>query len=107
MLTCAAVNLATHYIAKNPAKPSELSDNPSKGSIICTASNAGIYPFPIAPIYAATKHAVVGLVRSLARKLEQEQIQINALAPAVIGELYHWDLRAIVELTADRNKHCS
>lgn len=40
----------------------------------------------MAPIYSATKHAVIGLVRSLARGLEKEQIRINALAPAVIGE---------------------
>jgi NAD(P)-dependent dehydrogenase (short-subunit alcohol dehydrogenase family) len=55
-----------------------------KGRIICTASNAGLYPFPVAPLYAATKHAVVGLVRSLGRPLQQQEIQINALAPAVI-----------------------
>lgn len=58
----------------------------SKGTIICTASNAGLYSFPIAPIYAATKSGVIGLVRGLARGLEKESIQINALAPAVIGK---------------------
>ncbi|RHZ44197.1 putative short chain dehydrogenase/reductase [Aspergillus thermomutatus] len=78
------VKLAAHYMAKNAARGSESSPNLSKGSIICTASNAGIYAFPIAPLYAATKSGVIGLVRSLARSLEQEQIQINALAPAVI-----------------------
>jgi NAD(P)-dependent dehydrogenase (short-subunit alcohol dehydrogenase family) len=57
-----------------------------KGSIVCTASNAGLYPLPIAPMYAASKFGVVGTVRSLARPLLQEGIQINALAPAVIGE---------------------
>jgi NAD(P)-dependent dehydrogenase (short-subunit alcohol dehydrogenase family) len=78
-----AVKLAAHYMVKNPPRGSET--GLSKGSIICTASNAGIYPFPIAPLYAATKSGVIGLVRSLARSLEREQIQINALAPAVIG----------------------
>jgi NAD(P)-dependent dehydrogenase (short-subunit alcohol dehydrogenase family) len=78
-----AVKLAAHYMAKNP--PRETESGSSKGSIICTASNAGIYPFPIAPLYAATKSGVIGLVRSLARSLQQERIQINALAPAVIG----------------------
>jgi NAD(P)-dependent dehydrogenase (short-subunit alcohol dehydrogenase family) len=57
----------------------------SRGTIICTASNAGIYPFPMAPLYAATKAGVIGLVRSLARPLGQADIQINALAPSVIG----------------------
>lgn len=67
-----------------PGSARGLGSGLSKGSIICTASNAGIYPFPIAPLYAATKSGVIGLVRSLARPLEREQIQINALAPAVI-----------------------
>ncbi|KAL2830306.1 hypothetical protein BDW59DRAFT_158636 [Aspergillus cavernicola] len=73
-----SVKLALHYIAKNKVV------NGSKGSVICTASNAGLYPFPMAPVYSATKHGIVGLVRSLARLLEREQIQINGLAPAVI-----------------------
>jgi NAD(P)-dependent dehydrogenase (short-subunit alcohol dehydrogenase family) len=74
------VKLALHYIAMNEAV------NGSKGTVICTASNAGVYPFPMAPVYSATKHGVIGLVRSLARPLEREQIQINGFAPAVIGE---------------------
>lgn len=60
----------------------------SNGLIVCTASNAGLYPFPVAPLYASTKSGVIGLVRSLARRLEQDKIRINALAPAVIGELF-------------------
>lgn len=75
-----AVQLGIHYISRNTA-----SETNSKGLIVCTASNAGLYPFAVAPMYAATKHGVIGLVRSLARSLEIEQIQINALAPAVIG----------------------
>lgn len=80
-----AVHLGIHYISKNA--PADAGDGKplSKGSIICTASNAGLYAFPMAPVYSATKHGVIGLVRSLAPKLEREQIQINALAPAVIG----------------------
>lgn len=75
-----AIYLAIHYIKKNEA------NGVSKGSIIATASNAGLYAFSVAPIYAATKFGVVGLVRSLARPLAKELIQVNALAPAVLGE---------------------
>ena len=80
-MTDLGVQLALHYISKNERK-----SNKEKGSIICTASNAGLYAFPMAPIYSATKHGVIGLVRSLARSIwEKERIRINALAPAVIG----------------------
>jgi NAD(P)-dependent dehydrogenase (short-subunit alcohol dehydrogenase family) len=58
-----------------------------RGSIICTASNAGLYPFPLQPLYAASKFAIVGLVRSLGPVYAQPHIgiRINALAPAVLG----------------------
>ena len=65
-------------------KPTD-SSAPSRGSIIVTASNAGLYPLPMAPLYATSKFGVVGLVRSLAKRLLKSKIQINALAPAVLG----------------------
>lgn len=73
------MNLAVYYMRKNTV------ENGSRGLIICTASNAGIYPFPVAPVYGTSKHAVVGAVRSLAKPLAAEGIQINGLAPSVIG----------------------
>lgn len=76
-----AVKLAVHYMSKNDKNGS------SRGSIICTASNAGLYPFPVSPLYAASKSGVIGLVRSTAPILERHNIQINALAPAVLGML--------------------
>ena len=51
------------------------------GSIVVTASLAGLAPVPMDPIYAANKHAVVGLVRSLGPALESEGIRINAICP--------------------------
>ncbi|GMF69533.1 unnamed protein product [Aspergillus oryzae] len=77
-----AVHLAIHYMYKNATKDPAASSN---GLIVCTASNAGLYPFPMAPMYATTKAGVVNLVRSLARPLVAEKIRINALAPAVIA----------------------
>ncbi|KAG8164244.1 hypothetical protein KVR01_006162 [Diaporthe batatas] len=72
------VKLAIHYMNKNA------SAGPSRGSIICTASNAGLYPFPVSPLYAAAKAGVIGLVRSTAPIVERHKIQINGLAPAVL-----------------------
>jgi len=52
------------------------------GSIIATASLSGLYSFRADPLYAASKHAVVGLVRSAALRTRREGIYINAIAPA-------------------------
>ncbi|KAJ4392565.1 hypothetical protein N0V85_006957 [Neurospora sp. IMI 360204] len=70
-----------------PTSPStgSASSKRSRGSIICTASNAGLYPFPISPLYAASKAGVIALVRSAARVLARGDIQINALAPATLA----------------------
>lgn len=54
---------------------------PNGGSIVATASLAGLTAVPMDVIYAATKHAVVGFVRSVAPQLEGRGIRINALCP--------------------------
>jgi NAD(P)-dependent dehydrogenase (short-subunit alcohol dehydrogenase family) len=54
---------------------------PSGGRIVCTASLAGLTAVPEDPVYAATKHAVVGFVRSVAPTLESRGISINAVCP--------------------------
>jgi NAD(P)-dependent dehydrogenase (short-subunit alcohol dehydrogenase family) len=51
------------------------------GRIVCTASLAGLTAVPDDPIYAATKHAVVGFVRSAAAALGSRGISINAVCP--------------------------
>lgn len=53
------------------------------GAIVATASLAGIMGFAPDPIYTLTKHAVVGLVRSLAPQLERDGITINAVCPGI------------------------
>ena len=55
---------------------------PDGGSIVATASLAGLVSAPLDPVYAATKHAVVGLVRAVAPQLAGRGIRINALCPA-------------------------
>jgi NAD(P)-dependent dehydrogenase (short-subunit alcohol dehydrogenase family) len=54
---------------------------PDGGSIVATASLAGLTATPMDPIYSATKHAVVGFVRSCAPELARRGIRINALCP--------------------------
>ena len=51
------------------------------GAIVVTASVAGLCALPQDPVYAATKHFAVGLVRSLAEPLREHGITINAICP--------------------------
>lgn len=52
----------------------------SRGSIIFTVSNAGFYPGGGGPLYTASKHAVVGLIKELAFELGPK-IRVNGVAP--------------------------
>ena len=54
---------------------------PAGGRIVCTASLAGLTAVPDDPVYALTKHAVVGFVRSVAPALGARGIAINAVCP--------------------------
>jgi NAD(P)-dependent dehydrogenase (short-subunit alcohol dehydrogenase family) len=54
---------------------------PGGGSIVATASLAGLTGMPGDPAYTATKHAVVGWVRAAAPALAERGIRLNALCP--------------------------
>jgi NAD(P)-dependent dehydrogenase (short-subunit alcohol dehydrogenase family) len=55
----------------------------SGGSILVTASATGMRPSPEV-LYAATKHAVIGLVRSLGPVLVADGVAINAICPGLV-----------------------
>jgi 2,3-dihydroxy-2,3-dihydrophenylpropionate dehydrogenase len=52
----------------------------ARGCVVCTASVASFHPAGGGPLYTASKHAVLGLVRQLAHELAPE-IRVNAVAP--------------------------
>ncbi len=56
---------------------------PPGGRIVCTASLGGLTAMPDDPVYAATKHAVVGFVRSVAPPLQGRGISINLVCPGI------------------------
>jgi NAD(P)-dependent dehydrogenase (short-subunit alcohol dehydrogenase family) len=55
------------------------------GAIVVTASLSGLTPYPQDPIYSMTKHAVVGLTRSLGEPLQADGITINCVCPGFVS----------------------
>lgn len=55
------------------------------GSIICTSSLAGLKGAKKASAYIASKHAVVGLVKSVAIEYAAKNIRVNAINPGPIS----------------------
>ena len=54
------------------------------GSIVNIASLAATYGMPYGLHYTASKAAVIGLTRGLARELGRDRIRVNALAPSAV-----------------------
>jgi (+)-trans-carveol dehydrogenase len=62
------------------------------GSLILTASSAGLRTFSGLTSYVAAKHGVVGLAKALAVELGPQWVRVNALCPGNVSTpMYHND----------------
>jgi NAD(P)-dependent dehydrogenase (short-subunit alcohol dehydrogenase family) len=57
----------------------------SGGAIVVTASVGGVTGVSFNPAYAASKHGVIGLVRSMAEAFAAKGVRINALCPGGVN----------------------
>lgn len=56
------------------------------GSIVNTSSFVGMVASPTGAMYAATKHAVIGMTRGAALAYAKQGIRINTVCPTIIGD---------------------
>lgn len=54
------------------------------GAILFTASGLGLHGRPMIAMYSAAKHAIVGLMRSLALEFGPDGLRVNAVCPGIV-----------------------
>ena len=86
------VNVVGVFLGMKHVLPVMLKQN--RGSIINTASIAGLIGSPDIPAYTASKHAVIGLTKTAAIECTGTQVRVNCVCPGLIESRM---LSAIVE----------
>lgn len=77
-----AVNVKPAYLACHFLLPHLLQRG--AGSIVNVSSNGGLVGRPADPLYNASKHALIGLTKSLALAYAQQGVRVNAVCPGPV-----------------------
>jgi NAD(P)-dependent dehydrogenase (short-subunit alcohol dehydrogenase family) len=86
------VNVVGVFLGMKHVLPVMLKQN--RGSIINTASIAGLIGSPDIAVYSASKHAVIGLTKSAAQECAATGVRVNCVCPGLIDSRM---LSAIIE----------
>jgi NAD(P)-dependent dehydrogenase (short-subunit alcohol dehydrogenase family) len=86
------VNVVGVFLGMKHVLPVMLQQN--RGSIINTASIAGLIGSPDVAVYTASKHAVIGLTKSAAQECASTGVRVNCVCPGLIDSRM---LSAIIE----------
>jgi NAD(P)-dependent dehydrogenase (short-subunit alcohol dehydrogenase family) len=89
------VNVVGVFLGMKHVLPVMLKHN--KGSIINTASIAGLIGSPDIAVYSASKHAVIGLTKSAAQECSATGVRVNCVCPGLI------DSRMLSSIIEGRN----
>lgn len=76
------VNVVGVFLGMKHVLPVMIAQN--SGSIINTASVAGLYGAPDVAAYSASKHAVIGLTKSAANECSGTKVRVNCVCPGLI-----------------------
>jgi NAD(P)-dependent dehydrogenase (short-subunit alcohol dehydrogenase family) len=83
-----AVNLKGSFLACKYALP-KMRDG---GSIVMTSSVVGVTSDPGIVAYAASKHGLIGLMRTVAKEAAPRRIRVNVVAPGPIDNSFQRDI---------------
>ena len=94
-----AVNVRASFLACKYGLP-QMNDG---GSILITSSVVGVTSDPGICAYATSKHAVIGLMRTVAKEAAPRHIRVNVIAPGPIDNGFQLDIEKGITAATGRD----